>query len=358
MANVQKEHGFTAIANEIIENIFLFPFTRLDIAIIFLILRFTYGYQRKNSGISLTQFEKFTNQNKSNISRALQKLKKANVIKIIAPAKGMSPRIIAFNKNYEEWDRSKLNIVREEIIIEAAADKSTLIISENGIIVSTEQGLSGTQPPELSTIQPLQLSAQQPKELSREQHKELSREEPINKEENKMKENDNDNHNLIFYMVNNKAIEKANDPKAAAEEATKNALKDLDRRLVSLYISCFSYHPNIYELEAIKKEIMEDDRLTKFEILKIVQDSFHKVATYDTKKRNTNYIAGVIKNMKQELYAKKEKRKKEEEKSAMLNISHNEEYIPGTIYGAYLENMEKGIKEEKEKLKGKKTDCT
>ncbi|HWO95235.1 MAG TPA: replication protein, partial [Bacillus sp. (in: firmicutes)] len=101
MADVQIEHGYTKIANELLERMALTKLSPIQYRLIFVIWRFTYGFNRKEHKFSLSFFSKATNYDQRQIQRELQRLEERNII-IQCVQKG-KPRIISFNKNYDEW---------------------------------------------------------------------------------------------------------------------------------------------------------------------------------------------------------------------------------------------------------------
>jgi len=66
------------------------------------IIRKTYGYQKKEDWIALSQFAKETGIVKTHISRALQKLKNMNIITVTQKGNAAVPTY-CIQKNYEKW---------------------------------------------------------------------------------------------------------------------------------------------------------------------------------------------------------------------------------------------------------------
>jgi phage replication O-like protein O len=80
MANPQKENGYTAIANEIMDNL-----CRLDLngqcwKVTLFIIRKTYGFQKKHDRISLSQISDGTGISVAHVCRSLRILAKKGVI--------------------------------------------------------------------------------------------------------------------------------------------------------------------------------------------------------------------------------------------------------------------------------------
>ena len=96
MANPQKENGYTAIANEVLEALVKVRLPPSEKDVLFFIIRKTYGYNKKEDRISLTQFEKGTELSRPTIVKALYNL----IVRNMVVKAGLPLR---FNKDYEKW---------------------------------------------------------------------------------------------------------------------------------------------------------------------------------------------------------------------------------------------------------------
>ena len=92
MADVQLENGYTRIANELLEALIKHDFTASQYKIIFAIIRKTYGWNKAEDSISVSQFEELTGLHRRTVQREMQKLKKMNVVK---PGK--------IEKDFHQW---------------------------------------------------------------------------------------------------------------------------------------------------------------------------------------------------------------------------------------------------------------
>ncbi len=104
MANPQKEDGFVATANELAE-----AFARIRISgeewqCLWVILRKTYGWNKKQDSISLSQFVEATGIVKPHIVRAIKSLESKKVI-IITNIGNDKAKTYGLNKNHDEWTR-------------------------------------------------------------------------------------------------------------------------------------------------------------------------------------------------------------------------------------------------------------
>lgn len=103
MASPQKENGYTAIANELLEAMAKAPLNGTQFRVLTIIIRQTYGYKRKEHSISESFLAKATGIHDKQISREIKKLIELNVLTVIQKATYTAPRILALNKNWEEW---------------------------------------------------------------------------------------------------------------------------------------------------------------------------------------------------------------------------------------------------------------
>lgn len=106
MASPQKEHGYTPVANEIIEQLIKLPLNGTQWRIVAVVWRYTYGFSRKEHEISETFILKaldFTRTQLRQVKRELKSLIEAKIITVIREASFNRTRVIAFNKNYEQW---------------------------------------------------------------------------------------------------------------------------------------------------------------------------------------------------------------------------------------------------------------
>lgn len=103
MADVQLENGYTRIANEILEALAKAPLNGTQFRIVMLVVRETYGFQRKSCSLSETYIASRLKIQRQNIHREMKELFTSKVLSTIQEATFVSPRIIALNKNYSEW---------------------------------------------------------------------------------------------------------------------------------------------------------------------------------------------------------------------------------------------------------------
>ena len=97
----QLENGYLRIANKIVDKLCSYRLSGEEWMVLLTILRKTYGYQKKEDVISLSQFFKATGLAKPSICRAINKLVKKKVISKKATGNGYS---YCFNKIFTTWE--------------------------------------------------------------------------------------------------------------------------------------------------------------------------------------------------------------------------------------------------------------
>ena len=126
MANPQKENGFTPIANEIMEQLCKMRLNGTQFRIILVLLRYTYGFNRKSHEFSETFIANATGTNKRVIVRELKSLVDYGLVKIVSESTFTKPRILSFNKNYEGWEINQqlTNILPVDRLVNTTDDQT------------------------------------------------------------------------------------------------------------------------------------------------------------------------------------------------------------------------------------------
>jgi phage replication O-like protein O len=101
MANPQLENGYTRIANEILDAFARTPSLGSEaFQVLMLVLRRTYGFQKKEAEMSISFIERGTGMKHSNVIRATKRLVSKRIL-----AKGKNG--LSLNKKHDEWVVSK-----------------------------------------------------------------------------------------------------------------------------------------------------------------------------------------------------------------------------------------------------------
>jgi len=102
---LQVENGYyTRIVNPLIENLVKIPFKGCELAVALFIIRKTYGYQKKEDKISLSQFQQGLERSRQTIITALKNLQLVNVARLVKRGNSkLSSNIWAINKYSDTW---------------------------------------------------------------------------------------------------------------------------------------------------------------------------------------------------------------------------------------------------------------
>lgn len=107
MASPQKENGFVPIATELVEALARIRIPGEAMQVLWVILRQTYGWNKKAQEVSLAQFAEATGLVKPRICEALVKLQLMN---IIVTEKRNDGRIVRIVKDYDFWQPLRKNV--------------------------------------------------------------------------------------------------------------------------------------------------------------------------------------------------------------------------------------------------------
>jgi len=104
VANPQKENGYTALANEILDALIKVPLLGSEMQVCLFVIRKTYGFNKKEDAISITQLERAVQRSRPTIVKALKNLQLVNILKLVKKGNSKtSSNIYCLNKNYDEW---------------------------------------------------------------------------------------------------------------------------------------------------------------------------------------------------------------------------------------------------------------
>lgn len=123
MANPQKENGNTQIANEILEKMSLAKLNGTEFATVLVVIRKTYGWNKKEDAISLTQFEKATGASRPAICKALKKLQLVNIL-LLVNNRSLGINVYSFNKDFDTW------VVNKPLLVNKSKSTSKQIETE------------------------------------------------------------------------------------------------------------------------------------------------------------------------------------------------------------------------------------
>lgn len=102
MASPQKEDGYTVIANEIADKFCQYRISGEEWLVLWTIIRKTYGWNKKNDRIALSQFAVTTGLKRQTVLRAINKLSSKKIIDVIKNDDSHI-NLYSLNKNFDEW---------------------------------------------------------------------------------------------------------------------------------------------------------------------------------------------------------------------------------------------------------------
>lgn len=109
MPKAQLENGYVRIANELLEAICKAGLNGVQTSILLVIIRYTYGYNRKTVKVSASFIANAINsKNRSNIAKELRKLIDYKIIDVVS-SEPYKPKEYSVNKNYNEWKTTQKN---------------------------------------------------------------------------------------------------------------------------------------------------------------------------------------------------------------------------------------------------------
>jgi phage replication O-like protein O len=114
MASPQLEEGNFPIANELAEIWGRKRISGEEWQVLWVILRKTYGWRKKEDKISLSQFAAATDMPRQTVLRAINKLSAKNIISVIKNGY-RRPNIYRFNKDFDTWNTlSKKGVIKND----------------------------------------------------------------------------------------------------------------------------------------------------------------------------------------------------------------------------------------------------
>lgn len=105
MANPQIENGYLKIANELVEQFCKYRLSGEEWLILWTVIKKTYGYNKKQDAISLSQFTQMTGLKRSSVCRGINKLVSK---KLLGSLKTETREVTSYYiiKDYEKWQPS------------------------------------------------------------------------------------------------------------------------------------------------------------------------------------------------------------------------------------------------------------
>ena len=135
MASPQVENGYMKIANEIMDRLISYGLTGFELAIVLHILRKTYGYNKLEDEISISQFSRAIPR--CSIRTICSSLKRLQLLKLITLVKkGNSKKtsnLWSFNKDYDTWT-TEVDCTNSTTEVDCTSNDSTTAIQRNQLL--------------------------------------------------------------------------------------------------------------------------------------------------------------------------------------------------------------------------------
>lgn len=103
MASPQKENGYTAIANEIMEAVAKVRLNGSQHSILLAVWRYTYGFQKCEHKLAISFLAEATNLQARVVRKELKTLFERRILLETKGYAGTRSRVIKFNKDYDQW---------------------------------------------------------------------------------------------------------------------------------------------------------------------------------------------------------------------------------------------------------------
>jgi len=103
MSSPQIENGYTRLSNELLEAIVRTKMNGTQFAIVFAVIRATYGFHKKSRTLGLAFFEVATGRNKRQIGIEIKKLIKRKILIVESEHTFGKSRELKLNKDYDLW---------------------------------------------------------------------------------------------------------------------------------------------------------------------------------------------------------------------------------------------------------------
>lgn len=132
MASPQIENGYTRIANEILDKLCLVRINGSEYRVCLFLIRKTYGFNKSQDRISISQFQKGTNMDRRLAIRTTKELIRKKILV-------KTGSIYKFNKNWEEW-------------VGASSPRGELTPTARGQLTTTSRGQLTTHKRKKDTI--------------------------------------------------------------------------------------------------------------------------------------------------------------------------------------------------------------
>ena len=148
MASPQIENGYTKIANEIIDQLCRIKLSSYQMRVLLFVFRKTYGYNKKEDWISVSQIEEATGIYKAHVSRAKKELLQRKIVT-------SNGNKIAFQKDSRLWCElpRMVTVTKTGNIVTNPGQKVTILGQKLPVQVDTKDNIQNTITKERESIE-------------------------------------------------------------------------------------------------------------------------------------------------------------------------------------------------------------
>lgn len=112
MENPQREEGHIEIASEIVDKFQSYHLSGNEWKILWVVLRKTWGWNKKEDAISLTQFQKLTGLTRKTATITIAKLVSKTILLV---DKNTHVNVYRFNKHYSQWSSVEIDTTHKVV---------------------------------------------------------------------------------------------------------------------------------------------------------------------------------------------------------------------------------------------------
>lgn len=149
MASPQIEDGYTRIANELLDALFRFDFSKRQYKVVLYVIRRTYGFHKTKDIITNGEIAEATGLNRRNVISTISELVEMNVLQVEksgVSVRGGEVSYVGINKRYTLWATGADSTLVTSVKTATGAD-STLVSKQSATSVETDTRLVSKQHP-------------------------------------------------------------------------------------------------------------------------------------------------------------------------------------------------------------------
>lgn len=135
MADVQTEHGYTRIADQLLDALPLAGFSAREYRVLLVLIRLTYGFGKTEDRIGATQIAERSGIDRRNIGKIIVSLERRGVLRVVRHGTGRR-QTISIVKDFDQWDVPSVFHVETDVATDTVS-KSTTDVATDTVCAST-----------------------------------------------------------------------------------------------------------------------------------------------------------------------------------------------------------------------------